>query len=227
MPEMSLLTIFISHWSTIPHPVRLPPQLQEKNYMRKIIVAAICLLCFDACSNSAGNTNSSAKPTASSDAAASSGPDGNFSMSLDGQAISGKGTDQPLQQVNSAFIYDDGDSAKKLLVNLAAWKNPDDKATHYIRMWTPATSGTWTVTRQSPLHYRYSAYVDYAIGSMSRFNAESFTITITSISANRVTGKFSGHFGLSDDTPSGPKKTVEITDGVFDLPIATSKVRPV
>src|ERR1700755_54152 len=94
---------------------------------------------------------------------------GSFSAVLDGQPVSGTGTDQPLQQLNSAFVYDDDNGKTKLLIDLCTWKNPDEgKSTHSIRMWTPNETGTWTIDDSSPLHNKCSMYLDVDTGSMSR-----------------------------------------------------------
>lgn len=59
---------------------------------------------------------------------------------------------------------------------------------------------------------KYSAQFSPA-GYVDAYNAESGSATITSISATRITGTFSGIF-------SGMGKTFKVTDGKFDLPVS-------
>lgn len=184
------------------------------------------------CSNSAGKPPGSVGSAPESAGSVSSGDpasvaDGNFSAVFDGQSISGTGTDEPMQLTNSAFVYPDGDSKKKLLIDVCDWTKPGEKFTHFFRLWLPDETGAWTITHASPDHNKYMILADVETDEHGHYTSDSVTMTITSITSTRVTGKFSGHFKLSNDTPASTKKTVDVTDGQFDVPLATSKVRPV
>jgi hypothetical protein len=70
-------------------------------------------------------------------------------------------------------------------------------------------------------------HVILVYGHLARYlEADGFAVTITSLTAARVAGVFSGKMTLSPDTPNAPKKTVTVTDGSFDIPMATSKLVP-
>lgn len=204
----------------------------KQSSLFSFLTVTLSAILWTACGNSSSTPttaagNATTTPTATP-AAAGGGANGSFSAVFDGIPVSGTGTDQPLQQLNSAFVYDSDSGQTKLLIDLCTWKNPDEgKFTHSIRFWAPNETGTWTIDENSPLHNKYSLYLDVDTGSMSRFTMGTFTLTITSVNGTHVTGTFSAHLTLSNDTPRGPKKSMDVTDGKFDVPIATSKVRPV
>ena len=64
------------------------------------------------------------------------------------------------------------------------------------------------------------------VGDLAQFNADTVTITITSMSATRIAGTFSGSFKLSNDTPQSAQKRATVTNGKFDLPMSASKLTP-
>ena len=57
-------------------------------------------------------------------------------------------------------------------------------------------------------------------------NADTVTIIITSMTATRIAGTFSGNFKLSVDTPRATQKRATVTNGKFDIPMSTSNVTP-
>jgi hypothetical protein len=61
-------------------------------------------------------------------------------------------------------------------------------------------------------------------GSRAQDYSKEAEVTITRISSSRVTGTFSGKFSVPHDTPNVPKTEIVITDGKFDIPLATLKV---
>ncbi|MEP6682172.1 MAG: hypothetical protein ABJA35_02890, partial [Parafilimonas sp.] len=54
------------------------------------------------------------------------------------------------------------------------------------------------------------------------YGNEGFSITVTNISATRVSGTFSGQLKLVDGTGAG-KSELTVTDGKFDIPIRNTK----
>lgn len=76
---------------------------------------------------------------------------------------------------------------------------------------TIVPSGTCHFNSENP-HNKYSAHYSPA-NATDAYNAESGSATITSISASRIQGSFSGIF-------SGMGKTFKVTNGKFDLPVS-------
>jgi hypothetical protein len=76
---------------------------------------------------------------------------------------------------------------------------------------TIAPSGT-SHFNSGDANAKYSARYSPA-NTTDAFNAESGSATVTSISAGRIKGTFSGVF-------TGMGKTFKVTDGKFDLPVA-------
>ncbi len=56
-------------------------------------------------------------------------------------------------------------------------------------------------------------------GHTAIYNSDSFTINITSLSASRVSGTFTGKFSLNGNINDTDKKEIEVTDGKFDIPM--------
>lgn len=187
-------------------------------------------LIFVACggpSRGAASTGDSSPATAGGNPASDLQAD--FSMTLDGVAISGAGVDD-MQQQNAAYITPgSGDAGKTLYFYLWATKNgADTKANYSLRLYMPAAQGVHAAKSftDHSCHCGITLNRDIATSSVTRYGGNAFTITITSMTATRVTGTFSGTFVLSPDTPNSPKTTATITDGKFDIPMGTSKILP-
>jgi hypothetical protein len=152
-----------------------------------------------------------------------------FSATLDGVAIAGNGVDD-MQQQNAAYIIPTSDaSGKNLLFYLWATKDgADTKPNYSLRFYLPAVSGEHSAKRYDDhsCNCGITLNTDISTNTASRYEGNAITITITSMTATRLTGTFSGTFNLSPDTPNSPKKTATVTDGKFDIPMATSKLIP-
>ncbi len=61
-------------------------------------------------------------------------------------------------------------------------------------------------------------------GTRAQYYSKEAEVTITSISSSRVSGTFSGKFSVPHNTPNVPKTEIIITNGKFDIPLATLKV---
>ena len=187
------------------------------------VFSSICLLV--ACS---GNNAIKESHTASSRNPASSNSSGDikssFSATLDGVEITGNGVDD-LQLVNTAFIYPQSNDSKRLLFFLKSTKNGSDTKPDYsFRFSIPDKEGMFTKNIRDG--QPYDTTLDFLTGDLSRYWSQAVTVNLTSITASRIQGTFSGKFVLSDDTPRGNKKEVTVTDGKFDIPYSTSKMRP-
>lgn len=187
------------------------------------VFSSICLLV--ACS---GNNAIKESHTASSKNPASSNSSGDikssFSATLDGVEITGNGVDE-LQLVNTAFIYPQSNDSKRLLFFLKSTKNGSDTKPDYsFRFSIPDKEGMFTKNVRDGQPYDIT--LDFLTGDLSRYWSQAVTVNLTSMTASRIQGAFSGKFVLSDDTPRGNKKEVTVTDGKFDIPYSTSKMRP-
>ena len=148
-----------------------------------------------------------------------------FSATLDGVKIAGNGVDE-LQQANAAFIYPQAnDKSKRLLFFLRSTKDGSDtKPDFSFRFSIPDKEGAFTKNIRDGQPYDIT--LDFLTGDLSRYWAQAVTVNLTSVTASRVEGTFSGKFTLSDDTPRGSKKEVTVSDGKFDIPYSASKIKP-
>lgn len=143
-----------------------------------------------------------------------------FSATVDGVAVSGGAIDG-LQQANAAHIVpDDNGGAPKLRFWLFDTKKANEtKVMHSFRIEVPNKTG---VNQNSPM----KAHMILSNGHSAHYESKNAVVTITSISSTRVTGTFSGKFSVPHDTPYVSKTEIMITDGKFDIPMATIKAYP-
>lgn len=142
-----------------------------------------------------------------------------FSAVIDGVAVSGGAIDG-LQQNNVAHLVpkDDG-SAYTLRLWLFDSKTPDDQNfKHSLRIEVPAKVGT---NERVPL----STHIILSQDHSGSYYSDNGSVNILTLTATRVTGTFSGKFRNSPDTPN-VKPEITVTDGKFDLPMATNKLYP-
>ena len=193
------------------------------------------LFLFTACSGAAGGTHNSAAtdsasaPASNPDAPPSSPGNATWSATIDGQAVTGAGSDG-LQQRNAAYQVPGSANEKTLLFYLFDTKNgaDDAKFTHSMRFYLPYKEGARHIDRSSPDHGRYGITVNLVPDDNHayRYSEAGIDVTITAIAASHVTGTFSGKFSVSPDSPNAPKSEITVTDGKFDIPMATSKLIP-
>ena len=143
-----------------------------------------------------------------------------FSAQIDGAPVSGGAIDD-MQQQNAAYVIPGGDSAAPtLLFYLFDSKTPNDpNFAHSFRIQVPKALGP-----AAGAHLTLNMILDP--NHTARYSSSSPTIVITSLTATRVAGTFSGKMSVSPDTPNAPKSEVTVTDGKFDIPMATSKLTP-
>jgi hypothetical protein len=186
-----------------------------------------CLI-FAACSGPGANASAGGSTAAASGSSAAD-LQASFSMTLDGVSITGSGVDN-MQQQNAAYIIPaSGGAGKSLLFYLWATKNgADTKPNYSLRFYLPAEQGEHSAKRYDDhsCNCGITLNTDIATSTVTRYGGNAFTIKITAMTAKRVTGTFSGSFTLSPDTPNSPRTTATITDGKFDIPMATSNIVP-
>ncbi len=198
-------------------------------FKRNAVCMLVSLSLLLACKGKNGNSilGDSGGADNGSPAAAASGS-GNFSAVIDGQSVTGKGTDE-LQLTNTAFIYPAADKTDKyILFDLLSDKNGADF--YGFRFYTPDKEGQFAVEDAKKNGYRCSVRLDFNLRSVDNFaiySGDSVTVTIKSLNSKGISGTFSGEFKLSDLSRSKPyKNRINVTDGKFDIPFSTGNLRP-
>ena len=145
--------------------------------------------------------------------------DAHFSCIIDGQAVSGGAIDQ-IQFYNTGSIVD-VDQGKELLFYLNDAKSAETTSdfAHALRFAIPYKTGTVSF---GPDEDGWGIEVDIKPDKdhQATYFSDSFTVNVSSLSATRTAGTFSGKFKLSEDAFSSDyKKEIEVTDGKFDIPM--------
>ncbi len=210
------------------HPHDLAPTLVRPRRMTlrgatvcMVIASTFSMMC--ACSDK--TTASPSAPDSARglerDAAGAAAPGkATFSALVDGERTAGGAIDD-LQQQNAAHIIPGNGSGPDYLVfYLFDTKTPDDiNFRHSFRVYLPKKAGP-----ASDAHLTLNIILD--ADHVARYNSSTPSITISSLTAARVSGTFSATMTLSPDTPNVPKQKVVVTEGQFDLPMATVNVIP-
>lgn len=193
--------------------------MKHFKFLHLIILPVVFLISCSGNNSSAGesknsdDTNSSTTP---------GGGDARFSCTVDGQPVSGGLIDDGLQQTNGyqsnvAYIVD-VDQGKELFFYLSDPKSTTSQGVHSLRFAVPDKTGSLSF---GPDEDGWGIEVDIHISKdhTAIYNSDSFTINITSLSATRVSGTFSGKFTLNGNISDADKKEIEVTDGKFDIPM--------
>jgi hypothetical protein len=182
-------------------------------------VAFIAIASLSSCSKTP--EAKSADPSASS-ASGDAGSLGKatFSAVVDGELVSGGAIDG-LQQSNAAHIVpDDNGGAPKLRFWLFDAKTPNEpNVKHSFRFEVPNQVGANPASR-------VNANIVLSNGTTAHYSCKQGSVTITSLTATRVAGTFWGKFSVPPNTPNVPKTQIDVTDGKFDIPMATMKAYP-
>ena len=138
---------------------------------------------------------------------------------IDGAPVSGGAIDG-LQQNNVAHLVPKEDGAPpSLRLWLFDTKTPDDQDfKHSLRIEVPGKVGANEKTH-------LSTHIILSQDHSGSYYSDSASVTILTLTATRVTGTFSGKFRNSPDTPN-VKPEITVTDGKFDVPMATNKLYP-
>jgi hypothetical protein len=193
--------------------------------MRLTLICAIAFAALALASCSARKPTGGGGAPSAADAGAG-GPSDNaalgpskFSAKVDGVPISGGAIDG-MQLNNTAHLVPDAHDAPTFLIWLYDTNTPDDqKFTHSLRLNFAKAQGPNT-----PAYIKLSIILDDAHSAI--YSSAKGVVTVTSMTPTRVAGAFSGTLDRSPDTPNVPKASVTITDGKFDIPMATSKLIP-
>lgn len=173
------------------------------------LFVATLLSCGGASSNDGGK-NDTLTTSARKSSSSPSGDDASFSCKLDGKQVSGKGTDQ---NINAAFHLT-GDNKGQVFFRLSDMNNIGDK----LQFQVPGKVGATTFS-VSPTY----SYGGYTTSDFANYIDDPVTVNVTSISASRISGTFSGRYSLQKGSGnSNSKQTMEVTDGKFDIPFSTS-----
>ena len=198
--------------------------------MKKVLLSTgllvITCFVFSSCGNStaAGAATGAAGGSAAGGAAttdavagtATSGAaDASFSYVIEGHAISGSGVG------NGANVAarKAGGLVRFILMSLDTTQKAPPQFLFQV-----ADHGTTTITQDDMERYRSDGGTDYADFSIPPLDPNnpipqyhfgtSVAVTITAMSASRITGTFSGTM-----VNRSTRKTVPLTDGKFDLPV--------
>jgi hypothetical protein len=165
-----------------------------------------------------GSAASSAAPPDGGPAASLAGA--TFSVSVDGERVSGGAIDS-MQIHNAAYTVPGPDNGPPtLLFYLADAKTADDaNIAHTFRIQVPKAMGV-----VAPAYIKLDINTDP--DHLAQYTTSKAAVTITSLDARHVAGTFSSPMENSPDTPNVKKNKIVLTDGTFDIPMATSKLTP-
>lgn len=144
-----------------------------------------------------------------------------FHVSLMASLFSGGLTDNGLPydyQRNVAFI-DDVDKGKELLFYLLDTKSENSPGVHTLRFSVPAKTGVSSFGSDEDA-WGIQVSIDVNKNHTAIYNSDSFTINVTSLSASRVSGTFSGKFKFHGNIDDKDKNEIEVTDGKFGIPVS-------
>jgi hypothetical protein len=191
--------------------------------MRILVASVGALSAFFLASCSGGASGgSSTSPIADSAAAQSNATadKASYSALIDGARVSG-GPIDGLQQQNAAHTVPRGAGGTPDLLFYLSNMVPGqmDSPSHSFRIELPKAEGA-----SSNAHMGLT--LNLGGNHTARYSTSNAQITITGMTAARLTGTFSGTMKLSPDTPNEPKTTITVSDGKFDIPMATSNIIP-
>jgi hypothetical protein len=182
----------------------------------KFAIAFAPLLAF-ALMNSCSNGNPGSHPGVAAiggSGSAVSGTDAVFSYTLQGKKISGGSTDL-IQVSNIAYIQSSGQTTNMQFFLNDVYDDNTSTFAHSLRFTIPAKTGT---TQLDP--GQDNGHVELFVskgtdGAYVIYGNEAFTVTVSDITATRVSGTFSGKV----KTATGPADDLAIADGKFDIPL--------
>ena len=170
---------------------------------------------------SSGNSTVNAGIENASQSASESSSSGDviFSYNLDGTKISGGDVDAMMTSNVAAVTKSDNGNKVSFFLN-DAYKENTETVSHSLRFTIPGKTGTVALTADED---NFNVQLFLASGEEGKYVMyanEGFSVTVTNISATRVSGTFSGKLKLFE---GAGKAEVIITDGKFDIPIQANK----
>jgi hypothetical protein len=199
------------------------------NAFRSTVLSLAALAVFGCTAKKASSSQGETSDPSSAGSTSPQEMDASFSATIDGAAVTGKGVDQPLQQENAAYVLPrQGAGEKYGFIALYSTKDGQDtKANYSLVLRFPPHTGTYVHSGSfESCTCDITLNKNIATGDLARYMADTVTITVTSMSATRIAGTFSGNFKLSSDTPRATQKRATVTNGKFDVPMSTSNVTP-
>ena len=186
------------------------------------IIIPLSLLLF-ACNSNKSNTNVGKEITADNTPATISSSSGDvvFSYNLDGTKISGGDVDALMMSNVAAVTQSDNGNKLSFFLN-NAYKDNTETFAHSLRFAIPGKTGTVALTADEDNFNVQLFLASGEDGKYVMYANEGFSVTVTSISATRVSGTFSGKLKLFEGT-SADKNEFTITDGKFDIPVRPNK----
>ncbi|HEY5367625.1 MAG TPA: hypothetical protein VIJ75_01430 [Hanamia sp.] len=176
---------------------------------------------FTSCnSNKADATNNKSEPLNAT--SPSSTGDAVFSYNLDGTKISGGEVDALMVSNVAAVTKSNGNPDMLSFFLNDAYKDNTETVSHSLRFEIPDKTGNVALTADSDNGHVELFLASGEEGKYVVYGNEAFTVTVTNVSATRVSGTFSGQVKLAVSTGTG-KSELTITDGKFDIPVRPAK----
>lgn len=187
-----------------------------KQIKKLILITLIPLSVLYSC-NGNSKSNASKDSLSSSDSStknssANSTGDASFYCKIDGKEFSSSKKSE-MQNVAVNLI---GQRKGKVLFSLSDLKENASGAVDMLSFIVPGQQGPFTLTASNST----PGLDDYILQGIN-YVPETVTVNIISISATKIAGTFSGKYGIPSG--AGYSKTVEVTDGKFDIPFSTSE----
>jgi len=192
------------------------------------VLIPLSAMCLFACTSKRASSSQGGDGDAGAAATATATEDATWSATIDGANVTGRGVDE-IQQQNAAFVLPRAEGGNKHLVFslYSTTSGEDTKANSELTVRTPPHTGTFVhAGSYESCSCDLILGKNAAEGRYARYLADTVTITVTAMSATRVSGTFSGNFKLSSDTPNAPQKRAVVTNGKFDIPMSTSNITP-
>ena len=183
----------------------------------------IIVSCTSCGNNNAAKENNTSNITTSSNASTTSSSQGDaiFSYNLDGTKISGGDVDA-IKVSNVAYVTQSGEGNNISFFLNDAYKDNTETVSHSLRFAIPGKTGTVALTADEDTFNVQLFLASGEDGKYVTYANEGFSVTVTNISATRVSGTFSGKLKLIENTGAG-KDEFTITDGKFDIPVRPNK----
>jgi len=180
--------------------------------MKKLKQLSVIILLFHlfSCNHSSSASANQAQAATASTTAGTSG-DASFSCKIDGKDFSSSEKSE-MQNVAVNLI---GRSKGKVLFSLSDLKQ-NASGVDMLSFIVPAQQGSITLTASTST----PGLDDYILQGIN-YIPNPVTVNIISINATKITGTFSGKYSMPSG--AGYSKTVEVTDGKFDIPFSTSQ----
>lgn len=175
-------------------------------------------LSFISCNSNKADATNNTSGSAVQNAPSSSQGNAVFSYNLDGAKISGGEVDAVMMTNVAAVSKSAGNPDKLSFFLNDAYKENTETFSHSLRFSIPDKTGTAALTANED---NWNVELFLATGEEGKYvvyGNEDFNITVTNISANHVSGTFSGKVKIAQGQGHG-KDEFTITDGKFDIPV--------